>query len=104
MTRTAAGAGYIHIVGRKREMIISGDTKIFPTEDEQVMNGHPLVANSAVVGVPEPEWGESVRAFVALKPDTQLLTKNSGVLPPVAVAVQGAEILTSSTSCRATAA
>lgn len=60
--------GYIHIVGRKKEMIVSGGSNIYPAEIEQVMNAHPLVAESAVIGVPDPEWGESVCAFVALKP------------------------------------
>lgn len=68
----ADAEGYIHIVGRKKEMIISGGTNIYPAEIEQVMNAHPLVAESAVVGVPDPEWGETVRAFVALKPGAEL--------------------------------
>jgi len=64
--------GYIQIGGRKKEMIISGGTNIYPAEIEQVMNAHPLVAESAVVGVPDPEWVESACAFVPLKPGAQL--------------------------------
>ena len=64
--------GNIQIGGRKKEMIISGGTNIYPAEVEQVINAHPLVAESAVIGVPDPEWGESLRAFVALTPGAQL--------------------------------
>lgn len=48
-------------------MIISGGENIYPAEIEAVINSHPKVKESAVVGVPDPKWGESVKAFVVLR-------------------------------------
>ncbi|MCX8181778.1 MAG: long-chain-fatty-acid--CoA ligase [Candidatus Methanomethyliaceae archaeon] len=59
--------GYLHIVGRKKEMIISGGFKIFPREVEEVLHAHPKVKEVAVVGIPDPVKGESVKAFIVLK-------------------------------------
>lgn len=59
--------GYLHIVGRKKEMIISGGFKIFPREVEEVLHAHPKVKEVAVVGIPDPVRGESVKAFIVLK-------------------------------------
>ncbi|MGC8936437.1 MAG: long-chain-fatty-acid--CoA ligase [Candidatus Methanomethylicaceae archaeon] len=59
--------GYLHIVGRKKEMIISGGFKVFPREVEEVLHSHPKVKEVAVVGIPDPIRGESVKAFVVLK-------------------------------------
>jgi acyl-CoA synthetase (AMP-forming)/AMP-acid ligase II len=56
--------GCFHIEGRKRDMIISGGTNVYPAEVEAVIEAHPAVAEVAVVGVPDREWGERVRAFV----------------------------------------
>jgi len=58
---------YLHLVDRKRDMIISGGENIYPVEIEEVINRHVKVKESAVVGVPDPVWGESVKAFVILK-------------------------------------
>lgn len=60
--------GYVYIVDRKRDMIISGGFNIFPSEVEQVMWGHPAVADCAVIGLPDDKWGERVTAVVELKP------------------------------------
>lgn len=60
--------GYIYIVDRKHDMIISGGENIYPREVEEVIYKHPAVAEVAVVGVPDPTWGESVKAVVVLKP------------------------------------
>jgi acyl-CoA synthetase (AMP-forming)/AMP-acid ligase II len=60
--------GYIYIVDRKHDMIISGGENIYPREVEEVIYKHPAVAEVAVVGVPDPTWGESVKAAVVLKP------------------------------------
>ena len=60
--------GYLYLVDRKKDVIISGGENIYAREVEDVLNGHPAVAEAAVVGVPDEEWGESVKAFVALKP------------------------------------
>lgn len=61
--------GYVRIVGRKRERILRGGYSIFPQEVEAVLLSHPAVAEAAVVGIPSPELGEEIAAFVALKPE-----------------------------------
>lgn len=61
--------GYVRIVGRKRERILRGGYSIFPQEVEAVLLSHPAVAEAAVVGIPSPELGEEIVAFVALKPE-----------------------------------
>ncbi len=63
--------GYIHIVDRKKDMIISGGFNVYPKEIEDVLSAHPAVAAVAVIGVPDPRWGEAVKAVVALKPGRQ---------------------------------
>lgn len=59
--------GYITIVDRKKDMIISGGFNIYPVEVENVLNAHPAVHNSAVVGMPDEKWGEAVTAVVRLR-------------------------------------
>lgn len=61
-------AGYVHIVGRKSDMIISGGFNVYPVDVEQVLWGHPAVEECAVFGVPHDIWGEAVHATVQLKP------------------------------------
>ena len=56
--------GYIAIVGRSKELIISGGYNVYPREVEEVLERHPGVAEAAVVGLPSAEWGERVVAFV----------------------------------------
>lgn len=60
--------GYLYIVDRKRDLIISGGFNIFPTEVEQVVMAHPSVQECAVVGVPDEKWGEAVLAVVEVRP------------------------------------
>ena len=60
--------GFIYIVDRKKDMIISGGLNIYPREIEDVLFAHPAVLEAAVIGVPDDEWGESVKALVVLKP------------------------------------
>jgi acyl-CoA synthetase (AMP-forming)/AMP-acid ligase II len=55
---------YVTIVGRKDDMIISGGENVHPTQVESVLNEHPGIADSAVVGVPDERWGELVVAYV----------------------------------------
>ena len=64
--------GFIWIGGRKTEMIISGAENIYPVQIEQVIAGLDPVAEVAVVGVPDDEWGEAVAAFVVLRPGAAL--------------------------------
>lgn len=59
--------GYVYIVDRKHDMIISGGKNIYPREIEEVLYGHSSVLEAAVIGVPDDYWGESVKAFVVLK-------------------------------------
>jgi acyl-CoA synthetase (AMP-forming)/AMP-acid ligase II len=56
--------GYVTIVGRKDDMIISGGENVHPTQVETILNEHPGVADSIVVGVPDERWGELVVAYV----------------------------------------
>lgn len=65
-------AGYLTLAGRSKELIISGGSNVYPREVEDVLVAHPLVAEAAVVGVPDPEWGESVVAFVVPAGDAVL--------------------------------
>jgi fatty-acyl-CoA synthase len=69
--------GRYFIEGRKRDMVISGGVNVYPAEVEQALEQHPGVAECAVVGVPDPEWGERVRAFVVKRAGHEL---DEGVL------------------------
>lgn len=60
--------GYIYIVDRKKEMIISGGFNIYPAEVEQVLYAHADIYEAAAVGIPDEEWGETIKAVVVLKP------------------------------------
>jgi acyl-CoA synthetase (AMP-forming)/AMP-acid ligase II len=60
--------GFLHIVDRKKEIIITGAFNVYPKEVEDVLYGHEGVALCAVVGVPDEEWGEAIKAFVVRKP------------------------------------
>ncbi len=60
--------GYYYLADRKHDMVISGGVNIYPWEIEQRLHHHPAVDDVAVVGVPDPEWGESLVAFVVLRP------------------------------------
>jgi len=59
--------GYVFLTDRVKDMIISGGENIYPAEIENVLAGHPSVAEVAVIGVPSERWGETVKAVVALK-------------------------------------
>lgn len=61
--------GWLYIVDRKKDMIVSSGYKVWPRDVEDVLYQHPAVRETAVVGVPDPYRGERVKAFVALKPD-----------------------------------
>ncbi len=58
--------GYLRIIGRSKELIISGGYNVYPREVEDVIRSHPAVVDAAVAGTPSPEWGEVVTAFVEL--------------------------------------
>jgi len=59
--------GFVYIVDRKKDLIISGGENIYPRELEEVLYRHPQIQDAAVVGIPDPLWGESVKAFVVLR-------------------------------------
>ena len=60
--------GYLYVVDRKKDVIITGALNVYPKEVEDVLYKHPAVALAAVVGVPDEEWGEAIKAFVVLRP------------------------------------
>lgn len=65
---TVGADGYVTIVGRDKDLIISGGFNVYPKEVEQVLDDQPGVAESAVVGVPHPDFGEAVVAVVVAEP------------------------------------
>ena len=67
--------GYIYIVDRKHDMIISGGKNIYPSEIEEVLYKHPAVLETSVIGVPDDHWGESVKAAVVLKEGEEVTSK-----------------------------
>lgn len=64
--------GFVTLVDRKKDMIISGGENVYPIEVEQVLHRHPAVADVAVVGVPDTQWGEKVVAVVVPNEDAEL--------------------------------
>jgi fatty-acyl-CoA synthase len=59
--------GYFYIIGRSKDMFISGGENVYPAEVESVMYAHPAVAEAALIGVPHEKWGEVGRAFVVIE-------------------------------------
>jgi fatty-acyl-CoA synthase len=59
--------GYYYIVGRKKEMIITGGENVYPLEIEHWLCSHPSIQEAAVIGVPDEKWGEVVTAYVVLE-------------------------------------
>ncbi|HQO77051.1 MAG TPA: long-chain-fatty-acid--CoA ligase [Thermodesulfobacteriota bacterium] len=68
---TIDSEGYVNIVDRKKDMIITGGENVYSTEVEHVIYEHPAVLEVAVIGVPDETWGETVKAFVVLKKGMQ---------------------------------
>jgi acyl-CoA synthetase (AMP-forming)/AMP-acid ligase II len=62
------GEGYFYICDRQVDMVISGGVNIYPAEVEAALHAHPAVMDVAVIGVPDDQWGESVKAVVQLRP------------------------------------
>jgi fatty-acyl-CoA synthase len=61
-------AGFLTIVDRKKDMIVSGGFNVFPREIEDVLAAHPTVSAAAVIAVPDEKWGEAVKALVVARP------------------------------------
>jgi acyl-CoA synthetase (AMP-forming)/AMP-acid ligase II len=59
--------GYVYIVDRKKDMIITGAETVYPREVEEVLYTHPAVLDAAVIGVPSDRWGETIKAVVVLR-------------------------------------
>jgi acyl-CoA synthetase (AMP-forming)/AMP-acid ligase II len=59
--------GFFYIVDRKKDMIITGGENVYSREVEEILYAHPAVAEAAVIGLPDPVWGERVTAVVALR-------------------------------------
>ncbi len=64
--------GYIFIMDRLKDMIVSGGENIYPREIEEVLFAHPAVADAAVIGVPSSAWGEEVKAIVVMREGKQV--------------------------------
>ncbi|MEO9222094.1 MAG: acyl-CoA synthetase, partial [Mycobacteriaceae bacterium] len=69
---TTDADGYVYVVDRVKDMVITGGENVYPAEVESVLYGHPAIAEVAVLGVPDERWGEAVTAVVALRPGTEL--------------------------------
>jgi len=65
-------AGRLHVVGRADDMVVSGGENVYPSEVEDLLTAHPDVAEVAVVGVPDPEFGQRLRAVVVAVPGSSL--------------------------------
>jgi|SRR5579859_1312761 len=61
--------GYVYVVDRKKDMIVSGGENVYSTEVEAALYSHPAVLEAAAIGVPDAQWGEAVKAIVVLRPD-----------------------------------
>ena len=64
--------GFVYIVDRKKDMIISGGFNVYPSEVEQVIWSHPHVQDCAVIGVPDAKWGEAVKAVIEPVPGKEI--------------------------------
>jgi long-chain acyl-CoA synthetase len=64
--------GYLYIHDRVKDMIVSGGENVYPAEVENVLMGHPAVADCAIIGVPHEKWGETAKAMVVRAPDVEV--------------------------------
>ena len=64
--------GYLYIHDRVKDMIVSGGENVYPAEVENVLMGHPAIADVAVIGVPHQKWGETAKAIVVRVPDSEV--------------------------------
>lgn len=66
--------GYFYIVDRKKDMVISGGINIYPREIEEVLMNHPDIIEAAVIGLPDDQWGERLKAYVVVAPGSKVDT------------------------------
>ena len=64
--------GYFYVIGRSKDMYISGGENVYPAEVESTLHAHPAVAEAAVIGVPHEKWGEVGKAFVVVEKEKNL--------------------------------
>ena len=64
--------GYYYLESRKHDMVISGGVNIYPREIEDHLHTHPAILEAAVIGIPDAEWGETLRAFIVLRDGQQI--------------------------------
>ncbi|WP_019930658.1 fatty-acid--CoA ligase FadD8 [Nocardia sp. BMG111209] len=83
--------GFLHIVGRSKDMVVTGGFNVFPREVEDVVSEHPQVLEVAVVGVADPQWGEAVTAVVVLKPEARDADSVAAVTAEIQAAVKRAK-------------
>jgi long-chain acyl-CoA synthetase len=76
--------GYLSLLDRSKDMVISGGTNIYPREVEEALLTHPQVAEVSVIGRPDPEWGEVVVAFVVCHSDLSVSELDAHCLSQVA--------------------
>jgi len=67
--------GYVYMVERKDDLIISGGVNVYPREIEEVLYGHPAVSEASVIGLPDEHWGEVVKAVIVPKQGVQVTEK-----------------------------
>ncbi|AGW94319.1 MULTISPECIES: AMP-binding protein [Cupriavidus] len=92
--------GYLYLVDRAKDMIISGGFNVYPSEVEHCLAQHPAIAMSAVIGIPDPKWGEAVTAIVVTRPGAVLaeadvighVTQHKGVVNAPKQVVFAAEL------------
>jgi len=70
--------GFLTLVDRKKDMVISGGENVYSAEVEEVLFAHPKVAEAAVIGLPDPKWGESVFAVVVARPGARITAEELG--------------------------
>ena len=66
---------YIYIVDRVKDMVIRGGLNVYPREVEETLMTHPAISLAAVIGMPDDKYGEEIKAFVVLKPESQITEK-----------------------------
>jgi long-chain acyl-CoA synthetase len=64
--------GYLYIVDRLKDMIITGGENVYPKEVEDVLYARPEVEECAIIGLPDPEWGEKITAFIVARPGEKI--------------------------------
>jgi long-chain acyl-CoA synthetase len=74
---TEDGDGFFYIKDRVKDMIVSGAENVYPAEVESVLSAHPGIADVAVIGVPDPKWGETVKAIAVRRPEAASLTEEA---------------------------